>query len=134
MTCCRENIASRLSPRVTMFRAPRYASMPHLLSMVDNIGYSHEQLARHLGLSLRTVQAYIKAGQAPRPVMYALFWETSWGQGHVNADAANDARSYYSEALILRRKVQQLEHMLHLLETEREDHIHAANSPVFRSS
>lgn len=114
-----------------MFRAPRTANLPHLQSLMNNIGHAPDAVARFLELSPSTICRYIKDGQAPKPVMLALYWESSWGLGHVNADAVNNARRYYSEATILRRKICLLEQQIQALEAERDGRHIAANSPVF---
>ena len=78
------------------FRVPRYAGMPHLSTMLDSIG-NDRAVAKLLGLSPRTIAKYRADGQAPRPVMYALFWETPWGTDLADCIAVNDARRAHGE-------------------------------------
>ena len=108
--------------------------MPHLHSRIDNIGYAPDAVGRFLDLSPSTMRRYIKDGQAPKPVMLALYWESSWGLGHANADAVNDARRYFNEDLLLRRQVEQLKSAVSLLEHELDRRTGSANSPIFNIS
>ena len=57
-----------------------------------------------LGLSESTIRKYRREGQAPRPVMYALFWETPWGRATADANAINDARFAHMRSMTLERK------------------------------
>lgn len=98
-----------------LFRAPRPANLPHLLTMLNSIG-SDEAVARHLGVSLRTVQKYRREGQAPRCVMLSLFWETPWGISVIDCEAQNDARLSYTSALVLRRENEALRGQVSALE------------------
>jgi len=89
-----------------MFRAPRPASLPHLYSLIDNIGYGHDTIGRYLDLAPSTVRRYIiTEGQAPRPVMLGLFWESTWGTVTADAAVINQSRQLYSENLILKRRI-----------------------------
>lgn len=73
-----------------MFRAPR--QLPTLDAMLADIGRpGADVLGRALGVSARTVRRWVADGQAPRPVMLALFWETSFGRSQLHADAHNAA-------------------------------------------
>lgn len=74
---------------------PRYSQLPNVLTLLDSIG-SDDFVARHLDVRLPTVKAWRRAGQAPRAVMWALFWVSPWGRDRIESDAANDARASYS--------------------------------------
>lgn len=99
------------------FRAPRYAHLPHLHTMLDSIG-NDLAVSRLLGLTPATIKKYRKAGQAPRPVMFALFWETPWGRETVEVALINEARSYYSLNLSLKRENSVLRKQVEALEQE----------------
>lgn len=115
-----------------MFRAPRPAGLPHFQSIVDNIGATDEQLAKLLGMKPATIRKYRQDGQAPRTVMLALFWETTWGISAVDAEATNWARRYYTENQILKRKNDRLVKQLLTLESAlSNEKTGAANTPVF---
>ena len=74
-----------------MFRSPSMAGLPSLETMLQDLPANLNQTARHLGISLQTLKKYSKAGQAPRVVLLALFWETRWGRSAANTEAANFA-------------------------------------------
>jgi hypothetical protein len=57
--------------------------------MLDDIPATRPQIARHLGISNRTLLRYVKENQAPRPVMLSLFWETRWGRSAADCEASN---------------------------------------------
>ena len=112
------------------FRAPRYSGLPHLCTMLDSIG-NDRAVANKLGLTYETVRRYRKAGQAPKPVMYALFWETPWGTDLADSIAVNDARRAYSEARSLERQNIELRRRISILERELSTASRAANSSFF---
>jgi len=70
-----------------MFRTPR--QLPHWETMLGDVPASPSHVAKHLGLSARTIARYTAAGQAPRPVVLALFWETRWGISTAETTAEN---------------------------------------------
>lgn len=114
-----------------MFRAPRPAHLPHLHSIANDIGQPVQVLAKLLNVHPQTVSRYIKAGQAPRPVMLALFWETSWGRSQTDTEMLNSRRMLYTENQILKRRITKLEKTIERLEKELAYHATAANSPIF---
>ena len=70
------------------------------------------RIAGALGVSVRTVQRWIRRDQAPRPVMQGIFWLTSWGRSRIYCDADYTVRirrslaeSYRREADALRREL-----------------------------
>ena len=63
--------------------------------MLADLPATRQQIARHLGISNRTLLRYIKDNQAPRPVMLSLFWETRWGRSAADVEAANFAALNY---------------------------------------
>jgi hypothetical protein len=70
--------------------------------MLDDLGGRNvEQLAKHLGVSTRTIKRWRSRGHAPRAVLLALFWETTWGRSAVNCQAENAARTYAGYARCL---------------------------------
>ena len=114
------------------FRAPRYAHLPHLHTIFDSIG-NDRAVARLLGLSERTIRAYRRAGQAPKPVMYALFWETPWGRATADANAINDARFAHMKSMSLERENKALRGQIEVLEKRLSEGLqHAANQEFFK--
>lgn len=97
--------------------APRH--LPPLAAMLSDLGNpSAEAIARHLGVSRRTVYRWLLAGKAPRAAMLALFWSTRWGRSAVECRAVNDATL---QAAIARnaleqaqRRLREVEHLLAL--------------------
>lgn len=68
------------------------AHLPPLSLLLDDLGNpSAVDLARHLGVTTRTVFRWLKDDEAPRAVALALFWETKWGRSAVECRAVNDA-------------------------------------------
>lgn len=114
------------------FRAPRYAHLPHLHTMLDSIG-NDLAVSRLLGLSPATIKKYRKSGQAPRPVMFALFWETPWGRETVEVALINEARSYHAMTMSLKRENSVLRRQIEVLEREISSSVHPAANHTFFS-
>ena len=114
-----------------MFRAPRPAQLPHLHSLLDNIGRNDADLAKFLYISPRTLGSYRSKGQAPRVVMLSLFWESTWGQSAANCDAVNWGRLQFQENAMLKRQIAKLQRQILELEKALAEVDKAANSPIF---
>lgn len=112
------------------FRAPRYAHLPHLLTMLDSIG-SDDAVCRFLDIHPSTLRRYRKEGQAPKPVMYALFWETPWGRETADINALNDARQHYTRSVMLESQIKRIKKHVSALERELEGYQVAANAAFF---
>lgn len=116
-----------------MFRSPSHAGLPALQTLLDDIPASPKEIASHLGISLTTLRNYIKAGQAPRAVMLALFWESRWGRSAADTEAANYGAIYYRKAMGLERQNEALRHQIGVLEGElARAGSGAANGPIWR--
>lgn len=117
-----------------MFQAPRPAQIPHLQTMLDNIGRNDADLAKFLNISASTLRKYRLKGQAPRSVMLALFWETVWGQSAANCHAVNNARLNFTKNVMLQRQILQMQKQIDRLQAELDKSATgAANSPVFEA-
>lgn len=114
-----------------MYHTPRH--LPQLLTMLDNIPANDKEIAKHLGLSLTTFKKYRRNEQAPRPVMLALFWLTSWGMGAIDAELVNRERFARQALEFSRLEVLALRDQVRLLEAERGRYAVAANAPTFGS-
>lgn len=114
-----------------MFKAPVPAKLPHLQSILDNIGLSDQQIAFFVSVSPSSIKRWRKLGQAPRAVMLALFWETSWGRSASYSEADHYAKLQFMHAKMLERKVAELERKLEKLEKTLATVDTAANSPIF---
>jgi hypothetical protein len=104
--------------------------LPDLSVLIDDLhgDRSPEAIAHHLDVSALTVRRWIKANQAPRAAMLALFWETRWGLSTLDAEATNLVRLHVGlyeglkrENLALKRRIARLESLGH----------GAANAPTF---
>lgn len=113
-----------------MFRAPSQAKLPPLRMMTDDIPTNRDAIARHLDIAPRTLARYLADEQAPRPVMLALFWETRWGRGAADCEAANYGQAMHARAESLQRENAALRRQLAQLEQMRADG--SANAPFFR--
>ena len=70
-------------------------NLPSLGDMLADLGRPHPYSLGHaLGVDERTARRWIKQGHAPRPVMLALFWVTSWGLSTLDATAHNRAMAW----------------------------------------
>lgn len=66
--------------------------LPALDVMLHDLGNPHAcALAARLGVDERTARRWQKAGNAPRPVLLALFWLTRWGRSALDAELTNRA-------------------------------------------
>lgn len=110
-----------------MFRTPR--QLPPLSIMLNDMPATPAQVAKHLGISGRTLQRYSAAEQAPRAVMLAMFWETRWGISVADTTAQNEAARYYSWAMALQRENQKLRFQIEQLQ---KMDFGSANAPIFR--
>ncbi len=104
--------------------------LPPLHVLVDDLfgNRSPEAIARHLGVSALTVRRWLKADQAPRAAMLALFWETRWGLSALDAQAVNLVRSHVGLNNALRRENDTLRARIARLEALNHG---AANAPTF---
>lgn len=112
-----------------MFRTPR--QLPPLSIMLRDIPATPAQVAKHLGISRRTLQRYSAAEQAPRAVMLALFWETRWGISEADTRAQNDAARYYSWATAMQRENRSLRVKIDHLQKMAD--FGSANAPLFKA-
>lgn len=119
-----------------MFRAPRPASLPGFCQVVGDLPATHRQIARHLDIHERTLQRYEATDSAPRAVLLALFWESSWGRMAADAEAAEFGRVHQAYALSLERRVELLQRQMAQLEVElaRPSPQRAANAPIWRQA
>lgn len=116
-----------------MFRAPYFAHLPHFSTILDNVPGSIDQKAKLLGISPATLRKYRAAGQAPKAVHLALFWESVWGIALMDSTARLHASTYFAQAQALQRANKRLTNQIALLEAElAQSQTGPANLPVFR--
>lgn len=109
---------------------------PDLNTMLADLGNPNvRQLGRALGVSPATAARWIKAGEAPRPAMLALFWLTRWGVSQIHCQAHNDALQQAQLAACYRNQLE--EASTRLMEAQAKlDHLGrigdfgAANDPM----
>ena len=89
-------------------------------------------LARLLGVSVRTIERYNKTDAAPRAVRLALFWLTPYGRDAVHTQAHNDARTMAGYVDSLERHIRDLEALIEHM--RRVGHFGAANDPTSLAS
>lgn len=115
-----------------MFRAPTTSGLPPFAFMLDDVPATPAQIARHLGITAKTLQRYRMADIAPRAVRLALFHETRWGRSAADAEAHNFGQVHYRHAKALERANAQLLARIAELEAERATGPgQAANTPFF---
>lgn len=83
---------------------------PALGDMLADLGNpTPKQVAKAIGVSEATARKWQRKDEAPRAVMLALFWLTSWGQQWAQVDAFNDAQAQRQLANAFRRRNDELE-------------------------
>lgn len=107
-------------------------SLPYWHTIMDDLGRPPaHRVAKVLGIGVRTVYRYHQAGHAPRSVLLALFWLTSWGRNAVYTQAWNDAQVALGYVGALRADIARLEaQVAHLAAL---GHTGAANDPLLRA-
>lgn len=108
--------------------------LPPLAILIDDLHGSRtpEAIGKHLGVSALTVRRWIKADQAPRSAMLALFWETRWGLSALDAQAVNLVRSHIGLNNALRRENAALTRRIQYLESVGK--FGSANAPTFTTT
>ena len=115
-----------------MFRSPSHAGLPPLRLLIGDLPATPRQIAAHLDIAPHTLERYITADQAPRPVMLSLFWETRWGRSAADCEAANYGAMQAGHAHALARENAQLRKRINQLELLLDTpHAGAANRPFF---
>lgn len=101
--------------------------------MLDDLPTADARLvARHLGVSARTLARWRSTGNAPRLAHLALFWETRWGLSVAHCDAVNGEAVALGLARALERECATLRQRIRYLEESGD--FGAANSPLWASS
>ncbi|THT98121.1 hypothetical protein E9531_15085 [Lampropedia puyangensis] len=103
---------------------------PPLTWMLADIPHDDKQIARYLGVTLRSIQRYRKTNKAPTAIYRALFWETRYGRSAIHTHAQNEADRWRQYAKALERQIDVLRDQIKLLESMRQDV--AANTPIFK--
>ncbi len=111
-----------------MFRATHTPPLPVLLD--DLLTSDRAAIARHLGVSGRTLARWEQDGQAPRSALLALFYESRWGYSLLETTAHNGhmverqwRQTLERENAMLRTRITRL---------ERTGDFGAANQPLLQ--
>lgn len=113
------------------FLAPSFARLPPLAYLLADQMESRKNIARHLGVSLRTLQRYQASGNAPRAVYLTLWFESRWGLATLHAQAFNEAQHARAWVASLERECERLRGVIRALENVQGQA--AANSAVFNA-
>ncbi len=101
--------------------------------MLRDVPFCVPEVARHLGITVPTVEKYAKTENAPRAAMLALFWETRWGRSAADVEAANWGATYYRLAMSLERENKVLKRQILELEVLLASGDTAANTPFIQA-
>ncbi|MDM0116756.1 hypothetical protein QTI66_31980 [Variovorax sp. J22R133] len=110
---------------------PSGARLPPLAFLLADQVEPRKNIARHLGVSLRTLQRYIAVGHAPRAVQFALWFESRWGMSALHEQAFNEARQARAWVSSLERECEWLRGVIRAYENAEAQP--AANGAVFTS-
>jgi hypothetical protein len=114
------------------FLAPSFARLPSLDFLLADQMEPRKAIARHLGVSLRTLQRYAASGNAPRAVYLALWFESRWGMSALHAQAFNEAQHARAWVASLERECERLRGVIRAYEDAELQP--AANAPVYGSN
>lgn len=113
-----------------MFRAPTHT--PPIGMLLDDLPTRDATLiARHLGITARTLARWQASGNAPRLAHLALFWESRWGLSAAHCAAENGERVALGLARALERECAMLRARIARLEETGD--FGAANAPIWAS-
>lgn len=104
------------------------AFVPVLAVLLDRIPASRADVARHLGVTPRTLDAWTASGNAPRAVLVALFMESDYGRQSIDCDLFNRTQMLAGLADCLRRETETLRARIARL--ERLGDFGSANAPT----
>jgi hypothetical protein len=113
------------------FLAPSFARLPPLSFLLAGQMESRKKIARHLGVSLRTLQRYQASGNAPRAVYLTLWFESRRGISALHAQAFNEMQHARAWVASLERECERLRGVIRAYENAQGQP--AANSAVFNA-
>ena len=110
-----------------MFLTPR--NLPSFNAELEDLNHlKPAQLAKHLGVSERSIFTWKAQNLAPRSVQIALFWETCWGHSTLNCDLDNTVSRFKQLANALQNDNNTLRKRIEYL--ERVSDFGSANQPL----
>jgi hypothetical protein len=113
------------------FLAPSFARLPPLAYLLADQTEPRKTIARHMGVSLRTLQRYQASGNAPRAIYLALWFESRWGMAALHAQAFNEAQHARAWVASLERECERLRRVIRSYEHAQARP--AANAPTYHS-
>jgi len=114
------------------FLAPSPARLPPFSLLLNNQTEPQAKVARHLGVSLRTLQRYKARDYSPRSVYLTLWFESRWGMSALQEKAFNEAVQARGWVASMERECERLKRVIRVLEKEQEEGA-AANRGVYRA-
>jgi len=114
-----------------MFKAP--TQLPPVSLLLDDLPTRDaRRVARHLGLSVSTINRYRRNDDAPRLVQLALFFETRWGRSIMDSELEHRHQVHLGLVRSLKAQVSELEaRVRHLVALINRDGLGAANEPIY---
>lgn len=116
-----------------MNSALRRVVLPSFPAMLSDLGNpSAVSLDRLLAVHPRTVERWRRQQAAPRPVMLALYWHTSWGQSELSCELARTASDYAGHIAAVKREADALRRELARVLSAGD--FGSANAPTWRET
>lgn len=106
--------------------------MPEFRELLYLAGAKPRDVAQYLGVTERSVFAWIRANKAPQSAMLALYWVSQGGKHELHEELANERAIYYRRFVAARAENEQLRKALALYEQQGSHG--SANAPVYYSS
>ena len=113
------------------FLAPPPAWLLPLSFLLNDQTEPQKKVARHLGVSLRTLQRYKARDNAPRAVYLANWFESRWEKSALHGKTLNEAVQSRSCVTSLERECERLKDVRRLLDEDKERP--AANRGVYQA-
>lgn len=111
-------------------RTPR--QLPPFSVLIDQTHAPTTLVAKHLGVTPRTVRRWARTDAAPRAALAALFWETNAGRETADCELWNWAQLQNLQAECLKRQNEKLRGQVEMLMALAEHRDAAANAPLYQ--
>lgn len=111
-------------------RTPR--QMPTFSVLLEQTQTPTTLIAKHLGVTERTVKRWAQTGRAPRAALAALFWETNAGRAAADCELWNWAQLQIFKAECLQRQNAKLRRQIETLMAQAQSEDVAANAPLYQ--
>ncbi|MCD6664162.1 MAG: hypothetical protein LT082_12310 [Comamonas sp.] len=106
--------------------------MPTFSVLLEQTHAPAALIAKHLGVTERTVQRWARTGRAPRAALAALFWETNAGRAAADCELWNWAQLQIFKAECLQRQNEKLRRQIDTLMAQAQRNDAAANAPLYQ--